>query len=143
MSHRRHRQVRGGYTGYLITYGTGHAVGSNTVKHPNNSTGIYRIVGTGKYSFGNYGQGISSTPVTSPSHVTANISSSATSTSYTPVVAPDVQRRFEKVNDLKMPTTHNILEFWNEVDDPLFSEEMVLSKISIVAKKRNGAYASA
>ena len=34
-----------------------------------------------------------------------------------------------------MPTTNNISEFWNQVDDPLFSEEMVLSKISLVAKK--------
>ena len=32
----------------------------------------------------------------------------------------------------------NILEFWSQFDDPLLSEEMVLSKITIVAKKAIG-----
>ena len=33
---------------------------------------------------------------------------------------------------------NNIVEFWSQVDDSLYSEEMVLSKISIVAKKAIG-----
>ena len=74
------------------------------------------------------------TPVTSPSPIPAIISSPATSMLY----APDVQRRFEKIVDLKMSTIDNIVEFWSQVDDPLHSEEMVLSKISIVAKKAIG-----
>ena len=37
-----------------------------------------------------------------------------------------------------MPTTDNIAEFWRQVDDPLFWEEMVFSKIAMVAKKAIG-----
>ena len=50
-------------------------------------------------------------------------------------VAPDVQRRLDKIIDIETPKMENILEFWNHVNDPLFSDEMVLSKISIAVRK--------
>ena len=53
-------------------------------------------------------------------------------------VAPEVQRKFDKVIDLKHPTIENIKEFCNHVNDPSFSVEMVISKISIVVKTTLG-----
>ena len=47
-------------------------------------------------------------------------------------VAPEVQRKFDKVKDLKHPTMENVKEFWNHDNDPSFSDEIVISKISIV-----------
>ena len=50
-------------------------------------------------------------------------------------VAPDVKRRFAKIIDLKMPTQEKILAFWNQVNDSLIYDVMVLSKMSIEARK--------
>ena len=46
----------------------------------------------------------------------------------------DIQRKFDKIIDLKMPTMENILAFYNQVNNPFITNEMVFSKISKAAK---------
>ena len=52
--------------------------------------------------------------------------------------AAEVQRKFEQAIDLKHPTLENVKEFWNQVNDPSFSDEMVMSKLPIVVRKTLG-----
>ena len=54
------------------------------------------------------------------------------------VVAPEVRRRHDKIVNLKMPKQDHILAFCNQVNDPIFSDEIVVSKMSIPARKTIG-----
>ena len=73
----------------------------------------------------NYGY---NTPVTSLSPVPS--ASIAPASSMLTTVAPNAQRRSDKIIE-------NILVFWNQVNDPLIYDEMVLSKMAMAAKKYN------